>query len=524
MVRRSDLVNADSDEEHITLGSTRSESGEAAICGKANHSVAAGKSTQAQCTRDLDPDLESDSCKVQSQSFQASHGCYLGMRCRVLVVVMLCTCMCVFAMRNTATGHGTTSTTPLAPFPAVSSANASLRSPMWKPVPNASTTPEKNNASHEAPRKDVCTEYKSKHLFAQADADFSMYAKVNSTILEKQYAKLRKACASRDCLHVIILRGRVIARLGQKGSYQSRWKSIAFQIFITSQRFYPLPDAEFFVDTDDGFCVGYDSDDPLFRAARLQSQFISEVRRGRGSGILYPDFTFFEWPESRCTGEVSHSHAHLLERFAELFRKTKTDSDWWAKKNDTMFWRGAELGDRKSTIRQSKLRKQRGVDIKFMSWADKGTCVTLLDHCKYKYIPYIRGNSYSSRFKYNLLCGSCVFTAAVEVGWEEWWTRLFTPGKDYVEVGVDWRNASAVLSEVRSSSDGGRTIAESGQRKALDLLSENAVYCYWNYLICQASSILPHHPWHSAPAPFNKFPKHFYPIEDILFCSMPNGC
>jgi len=267
-----------------------------------------------------------------------------------------------------------------------------------------------------------------------------------------------------------------------------------------------------FVDLTDAN-EGLDPRAPLFVVTRRRSSMVAQ----QGNGILYPDFTFFQWPESKCLGEESHSYTHILDVIAEESRKANTNGTWWEKKKDVMFWRGARLGGRRFVIEGSKLNHSRGVDIQFMFPGDPKSCVTLLEHCKYKYLPYFSGKTYSSRFKYNLLCGSCVFSA--EVQWEEWWTSLFKPGKDYVEVGKNWTKAAAVLSEVRSSSDGGRAIAESGQKAAFDLLSTNAIYCYWNHLIHKASSILPF----SAPLDFNQLPANFHPIEDMVFCDS-NGC
>jgi len=244
-------------------------------------------------------------------------------------------------------------------------AEAAQRSPMW----NVHQT--------------TCANYDKKLLYSQADADFSTYAvqaKVNPKLLEKQYAQLRTFCATRKCLHVIIVRGRVIARLGNQGSYESRWKSVAFQIFTTSSRFYPLPDAEFFVDLTDGSFVdsfdneGVDPRAPLFVVTRHRSSMVAQ----QGNGILYPDFTFFQWPESKCLGEESHSYTHILDVIAEESRKANTNGTWWEKKKDVMFWRGARLGGRRFVIEGSKLNHSRGVDIQFMFPGAPKTCVSLL--------------------------------------------------------------------------------------------------------------------------------------------------
>merc|ERR1711933_425316 len=83
-------------------------------------------------------------------------------------------------------------------------------------------------------------------------------------------------------------------------------------------------------------------------------------------------------------------------------------------------------------------------------------CVGLLEHCRYRYLAFLNGNTYSSRFKYQLLCGSCVF--ASRQPWVEWWSHLIEPERDYVEVRPDWADATHRLAEVRSRVDGGRGV------------------------------------------------------------------
>lgn len=79
-----------------------------------------------------------------------------------------------------------------------------------------------------------------------------------------------------------------------------------------------------------------------------------------------------------------------------------------------------------------------------------------------------------------------------------------------MEVRQDWSDAVERLAEVRSRPDGGRPVAERGRRKALQLLSEDAVDCYWRRLMELASAHLPQ------PPPDVELPAAARPIEDVL--------
>jgi len=84
-----------------------------------------------------------------------------------------------------------------------------------------------------------------------------------------------------------------------------------------------------------------------------------------------------------------------------------------------------------------------------------------------------------------------------------------------VEVRPDWRDAPSKHFQTRWSEDGGRQIAESSRRKALELLSEDAVDCYWLRLIELAAAVLPP----PAEADFESLPPSTKPIEDVLLYS-----
>ena len=127
-----------------------------------------------------------------------------------------------------------------------------------------------------------------------------------------------------------------------------------------------------------------------------------------------------------------------------------TPDAYWGSKQDTLFWRGGIVGN---PIRKQVVDTVKGpdIDLAFMQWHSTSLtgvngapgCVGLIDHCKYKYLAFLQGNTYSSRLKYQLLCGSCVF--ASKQPWIEWWTQLLVPFEDLIEVADDWSDATQKL-------------------------------------------------------------------------------
>lgn len=354
----------------------------------------------------------------------------------------------------------------------------------------------------------TCTRFEEKGLFQQADIDFARYKDGLTPEKEAAYKSFCKSVLRHSCITIIILRGRIFVRHFYPG-YQSRHRSTVMAIYRVSQRFGPLPDAEFVIEVTDGY-LGTAHDLPVFMITRpSQSQV----------GVLYPDFTFFSWPEAACPPERSHAYGYLYSLYErEAQKAAKAPEDAWAAKDDVLFWRGGRVHNQHRDMAVRVFQEKPAVDMAFMLWTNTSItgvngapgCVGLLDHCKHRYLAFLDGNTYSSRLKYNLLCGSCVF--ASRQPYVEWWTRHFKPNEDYVEVSADWSDAPAKHAEVRWSSDGGRKIAESGRRKALDLLSEDAVDCYWLRLIEKASKILPR----PAQVEFEDLPESTKPIEDVL--------
>lgn len=364
----------------------------------------------------------------------------------------------------------------------------------------------KGEASRPA-RQDVCMKFDSLGLYDQAEADFSRYKHGLTFDQQAEYTQFCAKRAMQACLTIIIINGRLFVKHFFPG-YQSRHRSTLHAIYRVSQRFGPLPNAEFVLDVSDGLANPMEL--PIFIITRTR-----DVR----SGVLYPDFTFYSWPEAVCPPERSHSYGYLYDGYArEAKKQAKDPKAAFGEKLDNLFWRGGVVGNPQRANAVNALQGVPGTDVAFMVWHNTSItgvngapgCVGLLDHCRYRYLALLNGNSYTSRLKYQLLCGSCVFASVP--AWVEWWTHLFVPGEDYVDVREDWSNGPRRLAEIRASADGGWAIAERSRQKALALLSDDAVDCYWRRLIEKTAAVLPP----PQPLDIEQLPPTTKPIEDAL--------
>lgn len=357
----------------------------------------------------------------------------------------------------------------------------------------------------EAP-KSVCSRYEALGLYKQADSDFAEFRKGLSPQQETEYLDY---CKNKDsCITMAIKGGEAFVYDLDRG-YQSRHEAVLHAIYRVLVRFGPIPDCLLTIEVSDGWNMAHEGL-PIF----------TMTKKAGDSGVLFPDFTFFSWPESQCPGERSHAYNYLLGQFQKLAASEEEDRKAaWEAKTDLLFWRGAMTGNRAAIVQT--LNGVPHTDVALMHWSDNQVtgdneaqgCATLLDNCKYKYLAFLNGNSYSSRLKYLMMCGSTIF--ASQQLWGEWWTGLLEAGKDYVQVSPTWQDASAKLEQLRSSADGGRAMAENARAKVLDILSQDAVDCYWQHLFSEAAANL--------PPPPAQLPPDAKPLEDVLLFPLNVG-
>ncbi|CAK0790013.1 unnamed protein product [Prorocentrum cordatum] len=313
-------------------------------------------------------------------------------------------------------------------------------------------------------------------FYTQAEQDFAPFRGLS----EWDAQRTRNLCRQqgRACFVVKVIGGRVHISEEQPG-FQSRNRITQAFLQRVVAKHGPLPDAEFVVDTSDGYSS---VEAPLFVIAKFPQS---------AGGILYPDFSSFAWPESECPTEPPG--AHVWHRTAEDLLQTPQ----WEEKVDQLFWRGAAT---------SAVRKQvvphigalQGTNVSFLEWGRAssgrqgvvdGTCVPLAEWCRYRYLANLPGNTMALSFKHRLLCGSVVVTSPL--WYHEWFYSQLHSGEHFVEVDPAWKGAGQVLRELRADEAAARSVATAARDWARRHLTEEAFDCYWLRLVQLAATHFP---------------------------------
>ena len=252
------------------------------------------------------------------------------------------------------------------------------------------------------------------------------------------------------------------------------------------KKFYPLPDVDMMVNTGDG---GND-------AKGLPLMMIND-RIANPGGIPVPDWSFHDWATSQCPGEKSHRFVDFMKNTTKRYKEFLDDPQTFLKKKQNkMFWRGAELAGRGDVIKKIINSRPESIpesfyDVMTMAWIQNQAngnnaavnCVSMNEHCSYRFLLHLRGLTSSNRLKYLLLCGSIVVMPKQE--FDEWWFPAILPNNEMmVEVEGDVSEIHKHLTALYSEDENivnDRLISMS--RKNLEfattVFSEKSVDCYW---------------------------------------------
>ncbi|CAK9072743.1 Pre-mRNA-splicing factor ATP-dependent RNA helicase DHX16 (DEAH-box protein 16), partial [Durusdinium trenchii] len=344
----------------------------------------------------------------------------------------------------------------------------------------------------------VCAALEPLGIYEQISRDLGRYLELDdaSLALYDGFCLRRK----KACIRLRVLDG-VAYVLDMFPGYQSRHRSTLHALARVLARFGPLPNLEVTIDVTDGELQKIDL--PIL---------VITHKKEEPRGILYPDFTFYSWPESSCPPETSHDYSYLFQKFKSWHHRYAP----WQNRSDLVFWRGAPVDDERARekVVQRFQREVEKSDVKFMSWKVVSStglnevqgCVGLLEQCQYRYLAFLAGTTYSSRIKYQLLCGSLVL--AHEPRFIEWWSHLLLPGVHYAPVQSDWSDVSVMMELLRRQETQARRLARQGQRLAQVALSPTAVDCYWWKLLVMSAKVLPY--------PTDTLPPTARPLEDAL--------
>ena len=329
-------------------------------------------------------------------------------------------------------------------------------------------------------------------IYSRLETDLRKYS--NMGVNERVEYIRRCKNSHGSCTFVSIRKSQILIVQSAPG-FENRNLEILMQLERVLDKFSPMPDLDFAIDHDDGMSdTGYS---PIF----MLCSFIQAPQ-----GIMIPDFSFFDWPTSRCPGEQSR----LFEDFVRnattrLYDLKRSPNTFINKKRNDLFWRGAAL---MNTRREKQLESilnasgqfNQSINARLMNWdsPDLSTeCVTMHDHCDHRFLLHLQGNTYSSRLKYLLLCGSIVFMPQQE--YEEWWHPAI-PSLDManedneilVHLRGDVSDFEEKFAEFHSEDSG--PVADRIHRMshrvlqfATEVFSERSVDCYWGSVLIGAA-------------------------------------
>lgn len=167
-------------------------------------------------------------------------------------------------------------------------------------------------ASTELPSR--CTRF-GKDFYAQSERDFAPFHHLS--ILDAQRAKNNCRAQGEACFVVQIYDNEIYISEEQQG-FQSR-NQLTMAMLQRVKAKFDLPDAEFVVDTSDGYSH---MEAPIFVIAKFPSS---------PGGILYPDFSSYAWPESECPDEPKGSHV-----WARAVKRIDAALPEWSQKTDQL--------------------------------------------------------------------------------------------------------------------------------------------------------------------------------------------
>ena len=271
------------------------------------------------------------------------------------------------------------------------------------------------NSTDPATKADVCHSFNP--LYTKISTDFRSFETFQLT----DFNELLKACP--QCHHLQVIDGKlyVVAR-STSSDYETRSRSVKTLFKYVIDTFDSIPNMEFLFHVGDSVDMRrnrtHPSKCPIFGFAKNKKHVANDAFT---DGVVsIPCFSFWSWSEARITRwdqkMISIKQAGSRNTFDE--------------KTNKIFWRGARTGDRATFV--SLTEKHREImDVSFMDWRGTGFLRlsrhkeyrTLEQHCDYKYLLHLEGNTFSGRLKYLLLCGSPVIFVKVN-GWEEFWYHL----------------------------------------------------------------------------------------------------
>lgn len=194
-----------------------------------------------------------------------------------------------------------------------------------------------------------------------------------------------------------------------------------------------------------------------------------------------PDYGYWSWPEPHVG---AYSEVQLKTSLMESFEGYS-----WAKKTDKLLWRGAlmDLPTRKRLMEVTKDKPW--ADVKELHWHDRESTdadlKTIEEHCTYRYLMHVEGNSYSGRLKYLQNCASVIIAPPLK--WIQHHHHLMNhtgPEQNFVQVDDGMDELQTTIDFLRNNPERAEAVA----RKNVETFRERyltpaAEVCYWRALV-----------------------------------------
>ncbi|KAF8854787.1 hypothetical protein BDZ45DRAFT_747117 [Acephala macrosclerotiorum] len=232
----------------------------------------------------------------------------------------------------------------------------------------------------------------------------------------------------------------------------------------------------------------------------------------KGNYWVMPHFSFWSWPKSFIgTMDEALSKTDMIE-----------DEIPWSKKIDKVVWRGTAWFNSiaNTALRPNLLATTEGkswADVEIMQWetnADSAkNAIRIEDFCKYKYIIYTEGVTYSGRLPFHQACASIIITppptylmhnthlmrplfssslrlssskTSTEAHSDARWPKSYKASEaNVIFVDPEWKDLERTVMWLRAHPDVAEGIAKRQRRMIAEAgyLSEASEVCYWRSLI-----------------------------------------
>lgn len=169
-------------------------------------------------------------------------------------------------------------------------------------------------------------------------------------------------------------------------------------------------------------------EDQPFGAAWAYSCAADPEVRGKSPAFLMPHFSFWAW-HLPFVGSMEQASSTIKDLEAEYSGPNK-----WQDKISKAVWRGSAVfsSPHNPRLRQKLLKIAKGkewADVEALKWVESGhsasNALPIEDFCRYKYVLYTEGVTYSGRFQFLQMCASVVLTPPIQ--WLQHTTHLIRP-------------------------------------------------------------------------------------------------